>query len=362
MYRRLWPALAAATLPLAAPAHAEADKDVVGHYYLQGVRETGSELLLMPDGRFQWYLAYGAVDQNAEGTWSRKKDVVTLKAMGPDPSKPLFRLDEQMGWDASMERRVLEQERDAKVVEVEKACPLLEGAAMTSSPLMLPETSADKTTLRAKAEAAVIVEQKARMAGEAAAAEAISKLTLPGSEERLEAARKARDAWYAARYELENAHSLAGLTPPARTELRLPAACTYPPEVRVDDDHPDLWKGGIIIGIADPEMGVAPKGVDVTLTWSDGHKESAKTASRGWALFPKRTGVKANHVRIDPPFAAGRQAEFNFPPIEQGLQAFAMDAKLVISAPFVTMSLRVDGKDLVPEEMGTGRYVREGRK
>jgi hypothetical protein len=40
--------------------------------------ETGSELLLRPDGRFQWYLAYGALDLFAEGTWTEKDGAVTL--------------------------------------------------------------------------------------------------------------------------------------------------------------------------------------------------------------------------------------------------------------------------------------------
>lgn len=31
--------------------------------------ELGSELLLQADGTFKWYLAYGALDQFAEGTW-----------------------------------------------------------------------------------------------------------------------------------------------------------------------------------------------------------------------------------------------------------------------------------------------------
>lgn len=40
-----------------------------GHYYLTGVREVGAELLLRPDGRFQYSMAYGAVDEFAQGSW-----------------------------------------------------------------------------------------------------------------------------------------------------------------------------------------------------------------------------------------------------------------------------------------------------
>ena len=42
--------------------------DLAGHYYLQNVREVGSELLLKPDGTFDYMLAYGAADYWAKGT------------------------------------------------------------------------------------------------------------------------------------------------------------------------------------------------------------------------------------------------------------------------------------------------------
>ena len=38
----------------------KADEAWSGHYYLNGVMEVGSELLLQPNGKFQWMLAVGA--------------------------------------------------------------------------------------------------------------------------------------------------------------------------------------------------------------------------------------------------------------------------------------------------------------
>ena len=68
-------------LPLAAflatPASAE-QKERAGHYYLRGVMETGSELMLHANGRFHWYLIYGALDLFAEGHWQEKEGVVVL--------------------------------------------------------------------------------------------------------------------------------------------------------------------------------------------------------------------------------------------------------------------------------------------
>lgn len=72
-----------ALLPLAAflasPAQA-AETGRAGHYYLRGVMETGSELMLHADGRFQWYLVYGALDLFAEGRWREADGRVILTA------------------------------------------------------------------------------------------------------------------------------------------------------------------------------------------------------------------------------------------------------------------------------------------
>ena len=72
-----------ALLPLAAfmatPVFA-GQADRAGHYYLRGVMETGSDLMLHADGRFQWYLVYGALDLFAEGDWREADGAVILTA------------------------------------------------------------------------------------------------------------------------------------------------------------------------------------------------------------------------------------------------------------------------------------------
>jgi hypothetical protein len=64
--------------------------DVAGHYYLQNVHEVGSELLLKPDGNFEFMLAYGAADYHAQGAWRRDNDSVVLNSV--DKNDPPFRL------------------------------------------------------------------------------------------------------------------------------------------------------------------------------------------------------------------------------------------------------------------------------
>jgi hypothetical protein len=66
--------------------------DLAGRYYLQNLREVGSELLLKPDGTFEFALAYGAADYWAKGTWIAKDGRVILNSPEPDDENPPFKL------------------------------------------------------------------------------------------------------------------------------------------------------------------------------------------------------------------------------------------------------------------------------
>jgi hypothetical protein len=80
-----WRNLLFAILMLASmDAMADKSPSMTGHYYLSGMMETGSELLFRPDGRFQWFISYGAMDQYAEGTWKQLGSKIVLTT---DPAK-----------------------------------------------------------------------------------------------------------------------------------------------------------------------------------------------------------------------------------------------------------------------------------
>ncbi len=51
--------------------------------------EVGAELLLKPDGHFKYELAYGALDESADGTWDLKDNVVLLTTV-PAVNPPRF--------------------------------------------------------------------------------------------------------------------------------------------------------------------------------------------------------------------------------------------------------------------------------
>jgi hypothetical protein len=57
-----------------------AEPSLSGHYFMSGVMEVGSELLLQANGRFEYMLAYGALDEYASGCWSTNGRTVTLAA------------------------------------------------------------------------------------------------------------------------------------------------------------------------------------------------------------------------------------------------------------------------------------------
>lgn len=77
--------------PEVTEAEAGARRGLAGHYYLSGVMETGSELLLRPDGSFAWLMSYGVVDQEARGKWRVDGDAVLLEAGSSADGQPAFR-------------------------------------------------------------------------------------------------------------------------------------------------------------------------------------------------------------------------------------------------------------------------------
>jgi len=71
---------------LAAPAAAQ-DSSFVGEYGIAEGPDVGGGLLIRNDGRFQYMLAAGALDERAEGRWEARGDMVCLTTE-PRPVPP----------------------------------------------------------------------------------------------------------------------------------------------------------------------------------------------------------------------------------------------------------------------------------
>ena len=56
------------------------DSAIAGEYYLEGVMEVGSGILLKPDQTFQMYFSYGSLDKSGMGTWAVKNNTVILNS------------------------------------------------------------------------------------------------------------------------------------------------------------------------------------------------------------------------------------------------------------------------------------------
>lgn len=76
---------------IAAPAAAQ-DSPFVGEYSLAEGPDVGGGLLIRNDGRFQYMLAAGALDEQAEGRWEMRGDMVCLTT-DPKPVPPAFEKD-----------------------------------------------------------------------------------------------------------------------------------------------------------------------------------------------------------------------------------------------------------------------------
>jgi len=63
-----------------------AQKNITGEYYLQGVMETASGFKLNADSSFEFFFSYGALDRYGSGKWSKINDKIIFNSK-PYPGK-----------------------------------------------------------------------------------------------------------------------------------------------------------------------------------------------------------------------------------------------------------------------------------
>lgn len=341
-----------------APARTENAQEpgVAGHYYLSGVMETGSELLLRPDGTFEWYLSYGALDQFARGRWMREGMTVTLIAERQDKSKPLYAPLDVEPWNLEAEQELLRRRRDAEAEAAIARCPFLADVTtyLAAAPVSDPGEAVVTDALREKAASA---RQRADAARARAEALARSAVATP-SNGATQAAGQALADWHAARGEALAGASEAGLPEPRLADPTLPPQCVARQVPDAADLPREQWSRGIGVRVFDPEHQQGAKNVQVTLRFADGREERLVTASRGLAILPGKVTSPVVVARLAAPYAPGRDASFPVAPITSGILHFSIDGRQLIEPPFQTMRLRIDGTALVPNGLDRGRYER----
>ena len=354
---RLFPLGLAALAAVAQAAPPEAA--LAGRYYLQGVREVGSELRLHEDGRFEWMLAYGAVDQYAEGRWTREGDEVVLVPARAPAGRPLFELGEAVPWEEDDEERLGEKEQLAAEDQAAARCPFLEdaadAAAVAAPALDEPAAAPDAAELAAAAAHAALDLQVARFEAETAMREAAARIERDGTEAAgaaIERARQARAALRDTFRAAQDAAYRAGVEPPRWSEPERPARCRITVEPR---------SGGYAVRVHDEYYGLNWSGIEVEFRFSDGHRESRTTDRGGWAGVRPRAQTTLEQVRLRLRGQEGTVGENTLavaPPGPAVLQV-RFDARQTVPLPFDELRLRVEDGALLPENWGEGRYVRE---
>ncbi|WP_375182366.1 hypothetical protein [Sphingomonas adhaesiva] len=338
----------------AAPPTGVADAALAGHYYLSGVMETGSELLLRRDGRFEWYVSYGAVDQSATGRWSRDGATVTLTADAPSPDAPPIRADRVLPWDAQAERRLRDAEWSREADAVAQRCPWNDDVAATAAPLSA-EAPPRPAAAAAKAAEARRTAERARDDATRAMAAALA----PGAPaDARAAADAAMAAWHGARDDMERAHVDAGLPAPAIGSPVAPTACAQPPRPDTGALPSTQWRRGIAALVGDPARDLRLSGVDVTFVYGDGHRETATTDRGGWAFVPRRAGTAVERLIVAVPVQGLTPVTLPVAPLAEGVQTLIVDTRQLVAPPFRTMRLTVDRDALIPATMPRGRYIR----
>ncbi len=353
--------LFALCLAVALPSAARAD-DLVGHYYLQGVFETGSELLLSADGRYQWFLSYGALDQQSTGRWVRSGDTVTLTATLPAADAPLFRFTGIAPWDVSATLALKDREIGRAGEAAVLRCPFLAGEAdaAAAARMAVDEPEITPQTAPAAAPVALKAAEVARQAAEAALATFVQ--APPRSANWQAASDKARDAlgvYRARRFRAQDLYAEASLPMPDLPEIAPPALCQVPGDAETfPDPAPQI---AVRVRDADRQFGL--QDARIRFTYGDGTVAQDVTGEGGWAFasLPKAAPLIRIALHRDKQGGdnlAGADAEFDVMLARDGIVTLGFDVTRLIAPAFTTLVLTIDKGALVPREWGRGRYTK----
>ena len=330
---------------------------LVGHYYLMGVMETGSELVLRPDGMFAWSLSYGAVDQDAQGAWHVEHDEVVLVTSVPSVRRPLFAYLSTEPWTAEAEQNRRARARSAIEDAIRLRCPIFPAPEVLATPTEIGGIPA-RPVRRERAATALRAAIAARSTVETLAARLMAKPAAPDTDRPGAArVRQAVSDWLNAREAALQAAHDADLAEPALADPTLPALCTMPPDEPVGKT-PATSPPGLGLQILDPESDTPARGITIALRFADGTEQQLVTDRNGLAVVSGDAPANAVGATLYTKPKASAVA-ISFAPVRSGIVRVGMDMQQVLARPFDTLRLRIVGGALVPDILEKGRYERQ---
>jgi hypothetical protein len=363
----------AGTAPNDAPPVTDSAKPFIGHYYLSGIMETGSELLLRPDGSYSWFMSYGAVDVQSNGTWAKAGNEIVLTAMPKDKAKVTFSLGEIGPWNERFEQSVQDEIFETNNNDVRSKCAFLQDqdGPPTNAAMAVAALDYDNYDIVTNEEMAAFVkatadELTARTAYERAAASAMDFATgtkaqnsSVGPKVYHDLARSKRFEWISAQDTLDGARGMAKQPFQKRPEAQLPKECLLAENpVRADDINPSRWTKAVGVLITDTESGTRLNTIAVKYYFADGSVIDRVTKNRGQTWVP----MKANSAIT----AIGLKLEYEgtlydqklvIPATKLGAISVLFPISQLLSPAFEEMRLKIVGASLVGFQ-GRGRYDR----
>jgi hypothetical protein len=341
---------------------------LAGHYYLSGVRETGSELRLWPDGSYEYFMSYGAVDQFSRGTWQKVGDAVVLTHTKTPSGGPLFKLDSLEPWDVDAEAYIQNARHEGRIKAVEATCPFLAEPDISDATVPPPafavtmppvsDGEAPKIDYALVYGRAKVTEAQSRRAYERAAQAAMA----PGNNNvtRHDTARGMRYDWQSALDALQSARNRADSNEALPKPPVLPAKCQLPQAVETRDLAQKEWVRGFGVIVGDPEVGLKFSNVSVRFHFADGQVTDLKTQRRGFAWVEKRLGIPVTAISLSYQRAIGPQPSFERFAIANGadgVQRVIIDSRQLVDPPFDEMRLRIED-DGLSGPRDRGRYTK----
>ena len=268
------------------PQMSAADARFIGHYYLSGVMETGSEMLLKADGTYDWMLVVGGLDLFSKGTWARTANYVVLTPALPDKNAALFKIGVVEPWNEAAEENAQEDamvKRNTVKVEHCRFLATEDGGAYTDAS-MTPHFREITREMIIEAKRAALSETVTRKSYENAAVAAMASQTDASHQ----TARAARLNWRKARDHMRQAQSDARLPFERLDEPKLPADCVLESwAVRPGDIPRKDWIGGVAVHVGDAERRMYFNEVPIRFGLESGASLDRETESGGIAWVPR---------------------------------------------------------------------------